>query len=154
MINKPKLFVSCDDMTALVDSLAQQVFDSRVSFTHILAVARGGAVPAIWLSHALDLPVAFTDFSSKDGNGEGFSSKFEWMDSKHRKIDTTSRVLVVDDICDTGHTLNAINGELSKLCYTRTAVLYNRENDVFKASFAGETINDDTGWVIFPYEMD
>ena len=76
------------------------------------------------------------------------------MDSKWGEINETSRVLVVDDICDTGHKRDVINRELSKLCLSRTAVLYNRENDVFKSSFAGKTIGDNTGWVIFPYEVD
>jgi len=78
---KGTLFTSWSDIDELIDILAEKVATELPHIENIHGIARGGLVPAVMLSHKLDLP--YTEIIS-------------------------TNTLVVDDICDSGETL--ING--------------------------------------------
>jgi hypoxanthine phosphoribosyltransferase len=75
-----KIYLSWDDIKTAVESLAYQIKKSNIEISAIKGLQRGGLIPAVMLSHLLDIPMT------------------------ENKI-IGSNVLVVDDICDTGETL-------------------------------------------------
>ena len=137
---------ACKDISLLIDPV-------QLGITQVVGVARGGLLPAVILSHMLKLPLLVVDYSSKHGNGD---------DKNHNnalpRIDPhRGGILLVDDICDSGQTLNELAlhfVECNVAVYT--AVLYHKTHDKqpMTPDFTWKTIPHDAGWVIFPYERD
>ena len=90
-----KVFVYWDDITILVDELCNTIATSGVQIKSITGIERGGLIPAVMISHKLNIP---------------YVTKI----NKH--------TLVVDDICDSGETLkNIVAGYTATLHYKKTA---------------------------------
>jgi hypoxanthine phosphoribosyltransferase len=81
--------------------IEQQIKKSELKFDEILAIARGGVIPGVILSYRLNLPVTFVDWSFRD------TPKQDWdkIDAIGYRIRAGSKVLIVDDILDSGVTL-------------------------------------------------
>jgi hypoxanthine phosphoribosyltransferase len=73
-----KMYLSWDDISVLVEDLCDTIASSGAEITSITGIKRGGLIPAVMISHKLNIP--YVDRINKD-------------------------TLVVDDICDTGETL-------------------------------------------------
>lgn len=73
-----KMYLSWDDINVLVEDLCNTIATSGVQVKSIAGIKRGGLIPAVMISHKLNIP--YVDRINKD-------------------------TLVVDDICDTGETL-------------------------------------------------
>jgi hypothetical protein len=106
--------------------LAAEIKKSKINFDYICGVPRGGLVPAVILSHVLDIPI----IPIKDIH-YGFT------------------VLLIDDIADSGKTLETY----SCLSYIKTAVVYYKPRSKIVPDFYGCSIVDHC-WVKFPYESD
>ena len=90
-----KVYLYWDDMVILVDDLCHTIVTSGVQIKSITGIERGGLVPAVMISHKLNIP--YVTKINKD-------------------------TLVVDDICDTGETLkNIVAGYTATLHYKPTA---------------------------------
>jgi len=93
-----KVYLSWDDITQSVDILCKQISESTTTITSITGLHRGGLIPAVMISHKLNIP---------------------YVQSIH------PNTLVVDDICDTGETLgfNPLEAPTAVLHYKPTAKL-------------------------------
>ena len=78
-----KLFVSCTDIEGLVEELWKKIVIGSMPVNSVHGLKRGGYIPAVMLSHQLNLP--YSEVVLKD-------------------------TLVVDDICDSGETLKNAPG--------------------------------------------
>lgn len=91
---------------------------------------------------------------SYDGIGKQGAVRVEGADEVLRRIRKDSRVLVIDDIFDTGRTLRHIRRLLSaRTRYVRTAALYYR---VRRRSAGGPPdffVRRTTRWLVFPHEL-
>ena len=91
-----KLYLSWDDINILVEDLCHTLASSGVQIKSITGIERGGLIPAVMISHKLNIP--YVTKINKD-------------------------TLVVDDICDSGETLkNMVSGYTATLHYKKTAV--------------------------------
>jgi len=91
-----KMFVSRDDINILVEDLCTTIKQSGAQIKSITGIERGGLIPAVMISHKLNIP---------------YVTKI----NKH--------TLVIDDICDTGETLkNMVAGYTATLHYKPTAI--------------------------------
>ena len=91
-----KIFISWDDMNILVDELCSTISKSGAEIKSITGIERGGLIPAVMISHKLNIPYV----------------------TKINKY-----TLVVDDICDTGETLKkTVAGFTATLHYKKTAI--------------------------------
>jgi hypoxanthine phosphoribosyltransferase len=107
-------------------ALAKRIKKSRKKLTHVYGIPRGGLIPAVCLSHLLDLPLIIDI------------------------IDINTRTLLVDDIVDTGKTLQLLR---RKLPFKRLSVaaLYYEKNAITVPQF---WVRKKTKWVIFPWETE
>ena len=112
-----KVYLSWDDITQSVDKLCKQISESTTTITSVTGLQRGGLIPAVMISHKLNLPYVYS-------------------------IHPTT--LVVDDICDTGETLNFILGEIP------TAVLHYKPTANHTPTFYAEEVGND--WIVYPWE--
>jgi hypoxanthine phosphoribosyltransferase len=96
-----KIYLSWDDIKTAVESLAYQIKKSNIEISKIKGLQRGGLIPAVMLSHLLDIPMT------------------------ENKI-VSSNVLIVDDICDTGKTLTPYkqtNNPIATIHHKQTAIV-------------------------------
>jgi len=153
-----KRHVSSVGVQTLIDVIVESVVDSGKQYTHVMGISRGGLIPAVYISHALGLPLAITSYSAPEGKGTGTQNKFTWQDDKHVEIDQGSVVLVVDDIVDSGctkaHVLEELNVYVAVVDY---AALYEKEgcvqSGVDALGYVGEYLEEDAPWIVFPWEQ-
>jgi hypoxanthine phosphoribosyltransferase len=126
---KSKIYLSWDDIEHLVDELCTQITQSGMQIESIVGVQRGGLIPAVMISHRLQIPM-----------GKGI-------------VHDTS--LIVDDICDSGETFFKIYKYYQEAYPTsnqRFACLHYKSHiSTFKPTFYGEQLTSDA-WLVYPWE--
>lgn len=150
------LHVSWDEYHRLIESLAIEVRDSTWEFDVVLGLARGGLRVADVLSRLFDKPMAVLAASSyREGGGtvQGvlkISSSIALIESQ-----LGPRVLVVDDLADTGKTLAAVvahlQAEYPAIAELRTAVLWTKSHSVFRPDFTAVELQGNP-WIHQPFE--
>lgn len=120
---------------------------------YIVGLTRGGLIPAVLMSHKLNIPLIPVSYSSPNGNGSTAKYRNEPLQPITNDICHTT-VLVVDDIADTGETLNDVCDYYVNLGYTVvTATLYYRTTSKFHPTYVGYVIDAHSPWVVFPWEV-
>lgn len=130
--------------------LAQQVADSKWVPDIILAIARGGLLPAGALGYALTIKNVFV-ISVEYYTGIDERLDFPVMlPPQLNLVDIKdSRVLIVDDVADTGHTLKAVQDFVgSTVNEARSAVIYEKSHSVVKCDFVWKRTDR---WIDFPW---
>jgi hypoxanthine phosphoribosyltransferase len=110
----------------------------------IIAVAKGGLIPATQIANIAEVPFGIVHFSSYDFLER--PTNVEYKGSIFSTVPTTKRVAIVDDIYDTGRTTNSVMALLSACGYYDVKAYYlidkRKKNDRFSKD----------GWVVFPWE--
>ena len=142
-----KLWYSWEEMRndchVLVRDIVLDNFDPVV----IVGLSRGGLTPGVMLSHWFKKP-----FKSLKSALRDFP---EWEDYLPRPTD--KRVLIVDDICDSGETFHRMKEHIIKKANgvdVRFATLWwNNECDFEPTYYVREIAKDSTNtWINFPWE--
>jgi len=177
-----KLVINNEQLTGLVSKICRNIIISRWCPDYVVGITRGGLTPAVMISHYFGVPCETIKVSLRDG-GEPESNL--WMaeeafgyvpleeqavigsrwDPSHRK-----NILIVDDINDTGATIDWILRDWPSGCMpnedavwetvwhnnVRFAVLV--DNLASRCSigvdYCGMEINkaEEDVWVDFPWE--
>ncbi len=133
--------------------LAQRVADSDFAPDIIIAVARGGLLPAGALSYSLGVKL------SDAINVEFYTDVAETLPDPvllAPVLDTEAiagkRLLVVDDVADSGRTLALVIELLTSFgAEVRSAVLYGKERSVVDPDFVWRRTED---WIVFPWSAE
>ena len=149
--------VSWNDYNALVERLALNVYESGFKFNQIICIARGGLRVGDVLSRIYDQPLAI--LSTHSYSAEGGTIRGELVIAEHMTMTKPrlgDRVLLVDDMVDSGHTLEAVHAELPKrfphITALKTAVLWWKACSVFKPDYYVEYLADNP-WIHQPFEL-
>jgi hypoxanthine phosphoribosyltransferase len=121
-----------EDVQSAVDKIAEQV--KHVQWDTIVAVMRGGLVPARMVAAKLGVK----NMAVWDGGSR-------WGDSGWTLGDMPGNVLIVDDICDTGQTV-----ERAKRTFGAPVAVLVSKSPV--ADYIGVWMGEDERWVVFPWE--
>ena len=130
----------------------------------VVGIQRGGLIPAVQLSHYFNCPMGSVDLSLRDKK-----TTYNYDDQQIAKQifmyqNHYNRILLVDDICDSGATLDTLfkteisSGlPLSLGLYERikTAVLHNNiGQDLFNVDYYHKEINklENDIWLVYPWE--
>ena len=140
---------SIDDLNVDLKSIINEIETVSYSPELVLSINRGGCIPGIYLSHYFKVPHKVINIQLRDGDGN-----IE-VDLHKKYLTNKKRILVVDDINDTGKTFKEIkkitekNDSDFKFC----ALLDNIQSSQ-KIHFRGKSINKsiDSLWYIFPWE--
>ena len=101
--------VSWDQYNALVERLALTVHEARFDFNQIICIARGGLRVGDVLSRIYEKPLAI--LSTHSYAAEGGTVRGELVIAEHMTMTAPrlgERVLLVDDMVDSGHTLEKV----------------------------------------------
>lgn len=136
-----------------LEEVARQIEGDAWQPDFLVGIGRGGLVPAAYLSHRTGIQMLSVDHSS----GEvGFGD--ELLDKLAAKIRAGSRILIVDDINDSGGTIQylraAIEAKSADAAGLRVAVLIHNVRSRARAEYRGSEIDRDRDkrWYVFPWE--
>ena len=151
------LHVSWDGYNTLIERLALVVHESGYEFDQIICIARGGLRVGDVLSRIYDMPLAILSthsYAAEAGTVRGELVIAEHMTMTSPKLG--SRVLLVDDMVDSGHTLAMVVAELPKrhphIVALRSAVLWWKACSVFRPDFHVDYLPDNP-WIHQPFEI-
>jgi uncharacterized protein len=150
-----KLHIDYAQYHHLIDQVVQAVRNSGFQPDCVLGVSRGGLFLADGLSRSLRKPmavIAASSYREENGTSQG---ELQISASIAAVSPVSGRVLLVDDLADTGHTLQALCGHLRTMCpgvvELKTAVVWVKPGSVFKPDFAAEYLESDV-WIVQPFE--
>jgi len=150
------LYVSYDEYHNLIEKLAIKIHQSDWQFDTILCLARGGMRPGDILSRIFDKPLAIMSTSSyraDAGTVQGNLDIARFITTPKGEI--AGKVLLVDDLADSGHTLNAVIPQLRNnyqpITELRSAVIWTKGVSTFQADYSVETLPTNP-WIHQPFE--
>ena len=120
--NFNKRFIEWRDIDEAIERLAINITNSEIGFDAVNGIPRGGLIPAIMLSHKLGLP--YSNFPSLKGN-----------------------ILLVDDICDSGKTLERYKFET----HIYTVTLHYKQSASYEPNFWWR-LAPENEWIVYPWE--
>lgn len=150
------LYVSYDEYHNLIEKLALKVFQSAWQFDTILCLARGGMRPGDILSRVFNKPLAIMSTSSyraDAGTVQGHLDIARFITTPKGEI--AGRVLLVDDLADTGHTLKAVfemlKSNYAPITELRSAVIWTKGVSTFVPDYSVEFLPTNP-WIHQPFE--
>ena len=151
------LNVSWEQYHALIERLALAVHESGYAFDQIICIARGGLRVGDVLSRIYEKPLAI--LSTHSYTAEGGTVRGELVIAEHMTMTSPklgSRVLLVDDMVDSGHTLAKVVAELPRryahIESLKSAVLWWKACSVFRPDFHVDYLPDNP-WIHQPFEV-
>jgi hypoxanthine phosphoribosyltransferase len=191
-----KILVSWTDVENQTHEILRQLHLDQWRPDYVIGLTRGGLTPANLISQYLGCPMFSLDVSLRDVQGGPGPESNYWMaedafgyvprsyaaDSDQLMTETllggdgsfdytmhAKNILVVDDINDTGATLNWIQQDWRDGCLpshprwdgvwgrnVRVAVLYDNESSANRMNINYSAVNinkaEDDSWIVFPWE--
>ena len=150
------LYVSYDEYHNLIEKLAIKVHQSGWQFDTILCLARGGMRPGDILSRIFSVPLAIMSTSSyraEAGTQQGHLDIAHYITTPRGQI--AGKVLLVDDLADTGVTLQAVvdsmRNNYEPITELRTAVIWTKGVSKFTPDYSVDFLATNP-WIHQPFE--
>ena len=127
----------------------------------IVSINRGGLVAGVYLSHALDKPHYPISYQTRDNDTSYHDKGLYDRIMMPPVLDKDKRILLVDDINDSGKTFTDImnfwsekmNVSLVQLCEKiKTVSLIERSGSSWAVDYTPKVL-DTKQWVVFPWEI-
>ncbi len=153
----PDLYVSWSEYHQKIEQLAAQIYQSGWEFNQIICLARGGLRVGDILSRIYNQPLAILATSSYSGSGKQERGNLTF--SRHLTMTTEnlgSRILLVDDLVDSGITLQETIPWLKQHSHSlieqiRTAVIWYKACSVIIPNYYVDYLPDNP-WIHQPFE--
>lgn len=150
------LYVEWDEYHRLIERLALRVYESGFKFDAVLCLARGGLRIGDVFSRIYDRPLAILATSSyRDAAGtqQGQLDIAEFITMTGGQL--RGKVLLVDDLVDSGVTLQRVTAHVRKrfpeIVEVRTAVLWHKAVSMFKPDYSVDYLPT-SPWIHQPFE--
>jgi len=165
-----KVFVSWQDVENHTQEILRQIQRDAWLPDYVVGLTRGGLVPANLISQYLDIPMETLKVSLRDDSSQPESNLWMAEDAFGDNENGGKKILIVDDINDTGATLNYIKQDWQSSCLSnderwlndvwgnnvRVAVLFDNEasKSELDINYSSVTINkaEEDQWIVFPWE--
>jgi hypoxanthine phosphoribosyltransferase len=137
----------------LVDILKQKLKTLDRDVDLIIGVGKGGLVPAVYAAYYLEVPLTHMGLKSYDKHTQTYHAEI----TQHPVVDHSihRRILVIDDVNDSGFTFAYINNYMNNILgipkedITFLSV-YGKHKTTFKSEVC-EYVPDDQ-WIVFPWD--
>ncbi|WP_300542215.1 phosphoribosyltransferase family protein [Maricaulis sp.] len=161
----PKRYITADHLLADSMRLARQVFEDGFRPSHIVGVWRGGAPVGIAVQEYLDYRGVETDhiaLRTSSYTGIDRQAKEVRVFGEGYLVDTLNaedRLLIVDDVFDSGRSIDAILRVLKAKCRrnypddVRVATVYYKPARNMTALEPDYHVEQTDDWLVFPHEL-
>ena len=163
-----KIYYTWQDVEHHTQEILRQIHADAWRPDYVVGLTRGGLVPANLISQYLGCRMETLKVSLRDDT-ECESNLWMAEDAFGHEMDQPKRILIVDDINDTGATLNYIREDWPSGCFpdnprwtdiwgsnVRVAVLVDNESSKSEipVSYSAVDLNkaEQDSWIVFPWE--
>ena len=163
-----KIYYTWRDVEHHTQEILRQICSDSWRPDYVVGLTRGGLVPANLISQYLGCRMETLKVSLRDDT-ECESNLWMAEDAFGHEMDRPKNILIVDDINDTGATLNYIREDWPSGCFpdnprwtevwgsnVRVAVLVDNESSKSEipVSYSAVDINkaEQDSWIVFPWE--
>ena len=163
-----KIYHTWQDIESQTQEILRQITLDNWRPDYVVGLTRGGLVPANLISQYLGCRMETLKVSLRDGT-EQESNLWMAEDAYGHDMDQSKNILIVDDINDSGATLNWIQDDWPSGCFpsdprwklvwgnnVRVAVLVDNESSQCRMpiSYSAIDINkaEEDCWIVFPWE--
>ena len=164
-----KIYYTWSDVEHHTQEILRQICLDSWQPDYVVGLTRGGLVPANLISQYLGCRMETLKVSLRDDT-ECESNLWMAEDAFGHEMDQPKNILIVDDINDTGATLNYIREDWPSGCFpddarwtevwgsnVRVAVLVDNESSKSEipVSYSAVDINkaEQDSWIVFPWEQ-
>jgi|TARA_R110001583_G_scaffold40754_3_gene130051 hypoxanthine phosphoribosyltransferase len=145
--------VSFYQINFLARTIAKKFKKDKI--THVIGLARGGLIPATIISYELEVPLlsyAISSYNHTTKTDKFKINQFIHFNDLKSPKEGDPHVLVVDDICDTGDTMDYIQKKISSagIKAKYTTLFTKKKHRKFLDQY-GVVISKNT-WIEFPWE--
>ena len=154
-----KAYIRADELTRDSFSLAARIYDSGYRPDVLLVLWRGGTPVGIVIHEFLLYKGVRTyhaavKATSYTGVEKRVEPRVEHLDPVLEQVAPGARVLVVDDIFDSGRTLEKVKGLLSsRTPHVRIATLYYKPDNNETSLTPDYYLRTTREWIVFPHEL-
>jgi uncharacterized protein len=159
MGTETKEFIRADDLVRDSFTLAKQIYDSAYCPEVLVVLWRGGTpvgivVHEFLLYKGIETEHMVVKARSYDGIGKRTEPQVDGADAMLHAVKENSRVLIVDDIFDTGFTLKRVRDLLGeKTRHVKTATLYCKTAHGRTQTMPDFYVRRTANWIVFPHEL-
>jgi len=171
-----KIYYTWQDVEQQTQEILRQLHNDAWRPDYVVGLTRGGLVPANLISQYLECPMETLKVSLRDDNSQPESNLWMAEDAFGHSVhdpmcssDGRKNILIVDDINDSGATLNWIMKDWQSSCFpkdkrwkeiwghtVRVAVLVDNESSKSKLNVSYSAIDlnkaEQDVWIVFPWE--
>ncbi len=134
-----KVRLSWEDFDIAVEAISKHFEQDGI--TKVVGIARGGLPLAVALSHKMNVPMETLVWQTRDGEAQDKRKVVELMQQD------LSKVLFVDEICDSGETICELRSMLQGGIWATWIDKLGTQVD-----FSHRQMIGDSDWIIFPWE--
>ena len=163
-----KIYYSWSDIENQTQEILRQIMLSGWRPDYVVGLTRGGLVPANLISQYLGCRMETLKVSLRDGT-ECESNLWMAEDAFGHEMERPKNILIVDDINDSGATLNWIRQDWPSGCFpdnprwsevwgntVRVAVLVDNESSKSEIPISYNAVDlnkaEEDCWIVFPWE--
>ena len=151
-MNTNKLYYTFDELKLDLHSIVKKIEVDEWIPDIIIGPCRGAYIPGVMLSHHFKKPFEGFVWQTRDGTKKDLNKLEEIIKENKGK-----KVLLIDDINDSGLTLTAIVNEINKVdpsINLKTCVIFSKTQSRFSSVdyFSKQLTPENNPWVVFPYE--
>jgi hypoxanthine phosphoribosyltransferase len=147
-----------------LQEIVAQIDKSGEQFDYIVGISRGGLVPAVHLSHLLEKPLLVLDYSLRDKQVVNYEYRRIIRDICNDIMSfhggEPKKILMVDDIVDSGETFNTIKNMMAGITLRKIikeqiktcSLFYNPHNRFKEKVDYYHMVHDEKYWISFDWE--
>ena len=147
-----KLYYTWEDIESMMADITQTMATQMLRPHGVLGPSRGGLAIGTMMSHYFDIPFHGFEWQTRDGKRQN-TAQLKHLLSKFKG----KRIVIIDDINDTGTTLKGINdivtmeGMADNVKYI---VLLEKLSSNFSTQICAKELDEveENNWIVFPYE--
>ena len=160
-----KLFIKSEDLLKDSFQLAWNVYESGFQPNYIVGVWRGGAPIGIAVQEFLSyLGIKSDHVAIRTSYYSGIDEKRDkvqvyGLNYVIRQLESEDKLLIVDDVHDTGHSIQQIISDLKVACKKNTpeirvATPYYKPSKNLTKNEPDYFLHETDKWLVFPHELD